>query len=368
MERVVYFLGAGFSAPLGLPVMSDFLMKSKDMYALQPENYGSFQDVFKTIERLSFAKNYYKADLFNIEEILSILEMRALLGEGQLKDSFINYISDVIEHHTPSIRGHEGPLPANWQGFLFGNPRAPGPPGIRASALYGYFVANLLGLTFHAQGMVNDPTRTRYSRTANRTTAYSVITVNYDLVLENYVEYIKDAYGKLPSDTSPDIELRKSLDWAQGIDINPDLAKLHGSVETKTIVPPTWNKAMGDDVMPSWRLAADLLSKANHIRMIGFSLPTADSYIKYLLKGAIIDTPHLKSIDVLCLDGDGSVKQRYDEFIGFYKYRFVSGSFVEFLETLVEQQVEFTSQAAHKPMNGLEAAHEQYFYNKTGRG
>jgi len=33
MDKVVYFLGAGFSAPLGLPVTSNFIVKSKDMYA-----------------------------------------------------------------------------------------------------------------------------------------------------------------------------------------------------------------------------------------------------------------------------------------------------------------------------------------------
>ncbi|WP_175406349.1 hypothetical protein [Bacillus sp. FJAT-27264] len=29
MEKVVYILGAGFSAPLGIPVMSNFIMKAK---------------------------------------------------------------------------------------------------------------------------------------------------------------------------------------------------------------------------------------------------------------------------------------------------------------------------------------------------
>ena len=32
MEKITYVLGAGFSAPLGIPVMRDFLTKSKDLY------------------------------------------------------------------------------------------------------------------------------------------------------------------------------------------------------------------------------------------------------------------------------------------------------------------------------------------------
>ena len=80
MERVVYLLGAGFSAPLGLPVMSNFLMKSKDMYSEDPDRYSHFKKVFDRIREMSVCKNYYKADLFNIEEVLSILEISGSSG------------------------------------------------------------------------------------------------------------------------------------------------------------------------------------------------------------------------------------------------------------------------------------------------
>jgi len=43
MENVVYILGAGFSAPLSLAVISNFLMKSKDMYFSDPERFQHFQ-------------------------------------------------------------------------------------------------------------------------------------------------------------------------------------------------------------------------------------------------------------------------------------------------------------------------------------
>ena len=32
MDNIVYFLGAGFSAPLGVPTMRNFIVKSKDMF------------------------------------------------------------------------------------------------------------------------------------------------------------------------------------------------------------------------------------------------------------------------------------------------------------------------------------------------
>jgi hypothetical protein len=58
MDNVVYFLGAGFSAPLGLPITSNFLVKSKDMFAANAQNYSHFAEVFKTIKELSIIKNY----------------------------------------------------------------------------------------------------------------------------------------------------------------------------------------------------------------------------------------------------------------------------------------------------------------------
>ena len=50
MEKVCYILGAGFSAPLGLPVMTNFLARAKDLYAQEPERFEYFQDVFDLIK------------------------------------------------------------------------------------------------------------------------------------------------------------------------------------------------------------------------------------------------------------------------------------------------------------------------------
>jgi len=75
MDKVVYLLGAGFSAPLGLPVVSNFRVKSYELFARDPTKFAHFQEVFDRINELSRIKNFYDANLFNIEEILSLLEM-----------------------------------------------------------------------------------------------------------------------------------------------------------------------------------------------------------------------------------------------------------------------------------------------------
>ncbi len=49
IQRVAYLLGAGFSAPLGLPVMSNFLAKAKDLYFEDQERYEqSHEEFFRT--------------------------------------------------------------------------------------------------------------------------------------------------------------------------------------------------------------------------------------------------------------------------------------------------------------------------------
>lgn len=46
--------------------------------------------MFDEINELSISKNYYSADLFNIEEILSIIEMGTFLEGEKLKKVFID--------------------------------------------------------------------------------------------------------------------------------------------------------------------------------------------------------------------------------------------------------------------------------------
>jgi hypothetical protein len=367
MDKVVYVLGAGFSAPLGLPVMSNFLMKSKDMYFSDPNRYSKFQVVFKMIDEMSRAKNYYDANLFNIEEILSIFEMRELLGEEEAARSFIEYIIDVIEHYTPSIRSYEaeigqGLLPGNWHGWLFGS------SNLKPQREYGYFVASLLRLRFQRRmipissgGEVQEVT---YEHLPDDDVAYSVITLNYDRVLESYAEYIGERYVVQPQVSAASFKRElpsEKADLGGGY-----LAKLHGSVDVGEIVPPTWNKVLGGGLLASWQLAFKLLAEANHIRIIGYSLPTADAYVKYLLKAAVIDTPHLKSLDVLCLDADGSVKSRYDAFIDFDRYRFVPASILDYLRLNLEKQVDNVQ--VNEPwlhLNQLEGTHQEFFDTYT---
>ena len=128
------------------------------------------------------------------------------------------------------------------------------------------------------------------------------------------------------------VDKTKNHDPSTHLAIWRPLAKLHGSTHDGNIVPPTWSKGVVTSVVPAWELAHNLLSEATQIRIIGYSLPTADSYLKYLLKSAVIKEQNLKRIDVICRDPDGSVRKRYDEFIKFDYYKFVAGDVSKYLE------------------------------------
>ena len=103
MERIVYLLGAGFSAPLGLPVMQNFYTRSMDMLDDDKQKYGYFSKVFDAVRNMSPTKTYFDSDLKNIEEILSILDMKDMVSGENQSFMFAKYIKEVIKHHTPTI-------------------------------------------------------------------------------------------------------------------------------------------------------------------------------------------------------------------------------------------------------------------------
>jgi len=259
MKRIVYIIGAGFSAPLGLPLMNNFLVKSKDLYFNNIEKYKHFKEIFLTIEKMSITKNYFDTDLFNIEEILSILEMENYIFGRRLKKKFIQYIIDVINEHTPEFLISKSNF-ANWYDFVFGRDDM--------QTLYGYFISNILGVKYY---LSNNPID-RNDRfhlidfLYQRESRYSIITLNYDLVLENFLKSVLKVYK-----SSKNIEFVKNnyfQDWN-----NPHLAKLHGCIESDSIIPPTWAKGTNKKISKIWENAFNIIKDSNEIRIIGYSLP-----------------------------------------------------------------------------------------------
>jgi hypothetical protein len=306
MQRVVYLLGAGFSAPLGLPLIGNFIDKAKDQFEADGSTFSHFQAVFDTIRDVAYSGRTYNLDLSNIEEVLSVLEMQGFVGKESREELLTRFISDVIKYHTPPL---EHPIFGNsWAGNLL--------PGDNWA---GYA---LLGLMCSGYELLRDGSdiaeRKGYQLQPvdHPQFEYSFVTLNYDLVLEKAFEYLTNAFGV-------SLTLARPTGSTEFDPRRPPLAKLHGSVDSGTIVPPTWSKgASGGKVAAEWALAYRLLSEAHHIRIIGYSLPEGDAYVRYLLRAAAVKSFFLKQIDVICLDQRGTEKARYKDFVTFPNFRF----------------------------------------------
>lgn len=334
MEKTLYVLGAGFSAPLGMPVISNFLGVSKDMFQNEPDRYKDFASIFDRIDRMGKAKNFIHCDLNNIEEILSIIEMESFVEGRDETTEFRKYIHDVITHCTPPLGLAEWAKTNPWHQVLF-----------KCSnnadwSCFFAFVAMLFNLKFavdteHAitstLGDTEPPKR------------YAIVSLNYDMVLENIAGVLSSQYG-VPN--MKFVETPTSKPYARD-DGTISLAKLHGSVDPLTIVPPTWNKTRRGEIEPAWRLARQLIAEANHIVFIGYSLAPADRYFRYLIAAGVLGSQNLKSIGVV--NNDHNAFGNYTALFNFSAMRHIGSDTLNFLK---EQCL---NNAGNKPTQGYHA-------------
>jgi len=327
--------------------MSNFLSRSKDLYFNDKERFSYFQNVYGTIAELSLIKNTFHCDLHNIEEILSLLEMEAFMKGERLQDEFVRFLSDVIKSLLPPIEPVSGRAETgNWHHFIFGNNPMWKP--------YCEMVACMLNLEMRKANQ-GDP-RLIWSRLPTRD-KYAVVTLNYDMVLESAFSHV---LGSFHAKSLVALE-KKTYDPSWG---KFQLAKLHGCAEEGNIIPPTWRKG-SSEVIEAWKLAYNLIRDANQIRIVGYSLPVSDSYVRYLLKSAIRDSANLKNIDVIVYDSDASVEKRFREFIDLKTFRFKNVLF-EALLTLLSRLLEDYPRRhggipSAMPFDQLEHAHQSLF-------
>jgi hypothetical protein len=350
MQKIVYLLGAGFSKPLGLPIMSDFIDMAKDIYSHDSLKYNYFSNIFRFIhDELAWVKTVYNADLNNIEEVLSILEMLHILDKIKEKEvlEYKKFLIDVIDYYTPQFDNPAKLKRMEWGGYVTKDADLISDikyvtPLTKHKVAANYFPSSLLRFyIYFVLGLFNAEMHSIYDEEAikiaclpkeNPYAEYSVITLNYDLVLENIASFLSGfARGK---------PIKFSM--GSGDNNDPVIAHLHGSVENQNIIPPTWQKNVDKTIEDDWRVAYEKLGSANHIRIIGYSLPITDSYIRYLLKASILKNNDLKSINVICLDKWGTIEKRYNEFIELppEKYQFSNLNVTDYLVAAASRVIE----------------------------
>ncbi|MCE9636457.1 MAG: hypothetical protein K8T90_12195 [Planctomycetes bacterium] len=299
-QNVVYVLGAGFSAPLEIPVMSRFMERAREMYEGEPDRFGHFKVVFDKIRSLRAASEYVDFDRFNVEDVLSVIEMEHLTNGSALPGEIRRFISDTIEASTPGVGDatHHGSGPSQ-QWFI--DPWRP----------YAAFVFGLAGLAFRR----HDASPSVWHRVPIESRVqYDVITLNYDMVIETVLNRVGERTGTKGA--------------TQGL---VRLHKLHGSVHDGTIIPPTWNKRLDGPIAAAWKRAAECLAAAHEIRFLGYSFPRTDVNVRFLLASALQRNDRLSLIHVLCLDPDKTVERRYRESLPFRRLWFRGENVVKLL-------------------------------------
>jgi len=299
-QNVVYFIGAGFSAPFGLPVMSNFIDKARDLYFSDTTKYKELKPTLELIQKYSNVLTSMNVNLFNIEDLLSILSMgfHTDVEQDRIKlDQMESFIKTVIEKYTSDQALH----------------------GI---VKFSRHISNAK-LSQRQQSVATSGQQLpyyiydgKYQKDIN----YGVISLNYDRLIEIGLNYWFSKYDEMIKriDTKKEFDpncfqIIKSID-----DIGLPIAKLHGTVDGD-IVPPTWEKTAKNEIRNEWILARQLLENATHLIFLGYSLPITDNYIKYLLAQSFIKNEKLKLISVITLDSDGYTHQRYNNLFGNFR-------------------------------------------------
>ncbi|MBI1729300.1 hypothetical protein HY229_09245 [Candidatus Acetothermia bacterium] len=143
--------------------------------------------------------------------------MQDQLEGSNNSEIYRKFIFDVIEGYTPKIIPYEGALPSNWEGVIFGN-NNPLPWNS-----YGSFVSNILNLQIENQS--SKDRKLIFYKNTDSNIEYSIISLNYDLVLENIVSFLHSTY-KFPNAVG--FVSNKSRGEKGEDKVN--IMKLHGSI------------------------------------------------------------------------------------------------------------------------------------------
>lgn len=329
MSNTVFVLGAGASKAAGAPLMNNFLDVAHDLWkkGQVKELESNFSDVFGAIAALQAVHSKAQLDINNVESVFAILEMAAILKK------FPTFSVEQIQKTIDSLKLLIGvtiektlQLPVERE-----YPRSPVP--------YGEFAKLIKYLR-------ND---------AFPKQSISIITFNYDLACD-YAMYqhgipINYALGEnLDQLSTPLLKLHGSLNWVYcpelgkvvpwtmdehfrkyhwlGLDDSVPFVKLqmmphlkdfkyqdHEVVPEPVLVPPTWNKAeYHRNLTDVWSRAAQELTDAENIFIIGYSLPKTDAFFRDLFAlGAVGDVP-LKRLWVF--NPDKKVESRFNKMLG----------------------------------------------------
>ena len=326
-RKNVFVLGAGFSKEAGAPLMDEFLRCARDLRddpksELNEHDREIFDRVIQYRYGLNRALAKVVVDLDNIEELFGFTEMdlqlshesEVLPGNRVQRKDMTYLIARTLE---ASIRK---PLSQCGETIETRPIAAISRSWRHLKNQYSFFLGLVSGLW--------NPEK-REAQIAKD----SIISFNYDLVLEREMDYLKLA----PEYNCGPLAVPYAGAFA-GHELRVNLLKMHGSVNwvvchrcgsdrlhflnpetaqvskvetlpcpqcnqiglTQFIVPPTWNKGIEEKFLrPVWSAALQEMMKAGRLFIIGYSFPRTDQFFKYMLGLALAENDNLSEVYIV---------------------------------------------------------------------
>lgn len=357
MSKTVFILGAGASHEYGLPLMSNFLERSKELCESTEviEYKENYKRVFRAIGNLQNVNSKSFINIYNIEEVFSAFEMGRIINKlpGILKKEEIEEILVSTKRLIYETLDKSTALKT--------------PPRSNPLDACGCYKRLVQFIDRQSRGNID---------------ACSVITFNYDLLLDYalHKQKLKVDYclNEINEDKKNQIKLMKlhgSLNWfmqkdeKNGVlpiyldDIFKDkkyyfnqgekyknffidpikwLSKYNNEYNGKSIipepilVPPTFNKMEDNErIINVWRQASLELTKAENILICGYSHPLTDDFFKYLFALGVSGDSIINRFVVY--DPDEKLEEKYRNMLGRSleeKYNFENTDFQDFVGDL----------------------------------
>lgn len=327
-NRNVLILGAGFSVSAGAPLINNFLDVAREFYddpvsGLDDQERQYFHEVFTFKQEMSRAREKMKIDLDNIEHLFGLVEMRQRLKNSNpaTRDATVYLIAKTLDlslsrkarrprvgWQLNSEAGDDSSFPANVEKDTTNNRYL--------TDIYDFFAGLIVGC-------YDAKERKQWRDNV-------IITFNYDLVLDDALlrlrvrpEYHLNNPEIEQEDASSSLSVLKlhgSTNWAVCQNCKHIVvmrSKVTSLLNYRTqvcskcqkghfqllLVPPSWDKTEHQELMrPVWEKASDALNTATRICIIGYSMPEADAFFKYLITLGLADNHQLYKLIVVNKD------------------------------------------------------------------
>lgn len=330
-DRNVFILGAGFSADAGAPLIHGFLDRAREFFddpetRLDEQERKQFAEVFRFKREVARAREKFRIDLDNIEQLFGLVEMSHRLGSvsSETRDATVYLIAKTLQlaltnnPFRPQVQmSLKTGYAAQANSFINHVRRSPSGGDNFETDIYTHFALLLAGKYDNQK------------KIAVRSS--TVITFNYDLVLDDALTQIgvKPGYELVDaqydeagssSDVVPVLKLHGSTNWAicggcsqihvlgEKATTAPDVFRSKPCWKCKKtglrllLVPPSWDKSEYSRIMqPVWKKAVEALQNANRICVIGYSMPEADAFFKFLLTLGLAENDQLSKFVVVDL-------------------------------------------------------------------